>query len=82
MREADDAFRHQLHAERQANEQQMIRIVKEKEDELERANKKVLEVEDEMRQLLQENAVTRKTLEMRIKKLTSAFTEIQQDLAT
>lgn len=42
----------------------------------------VLQVEDEMRQLLQENALTKKTLEMRIKKLTSAFHEIQQDLAT
>ena len=42
---------------------------------------KVLEVEDEMRILLQENALTKKTLEQRLKKLTSAFTEIQQDLA-
>ena len=41
----------------------------------------VLEVEDEMRVLLQENAITKKTLEKRLQKLTSAFTEIQQDLA-
>ena len=41
----------------------------------------VLEVEDEMRILLQENALTKKTLEQRLKKLTSAFTEIQHDLA-
>jgi len=41
----------------------------------------VLEVEDEMRVLLQENAITKKTLEKRLQKLTSAFTEIQHDLA-
>ena len=41
----------------------------------------VLEVEDEMRILLQENALTKKTLEQRLKKLSSAFTEIQHDLA-
>jgi len=41
----------------------------------------VLEVEDEMRVLLQENAMTKKTLEKRLQKLTSAFTEIQHDLA-
>lgn len=34
-----------------------------------------------MRILLQENALTKKTLEQRLKKLTSAFTEIQHDLA-
>ena len=34
-----------------------------------------------MRILLQENALTKKTLEQRFKKLTSAFTEIQHDLA-
>lgn len=41
----------------------------------------VSEVEDEMRILLQENALTKKTLEKRLQKLTSAFTEIQNDLA-
>ena len=41
----------------------------------------VLEVEDEMRVLLQENAITKKTLEKRLQKLTSAFNEIQHDLA-
>ena len=41
----------------------------------------VLEVEDEMRVLLQDNAITKKTLEKRLQKLTSAFTEIQHDLA-
>ena len=34
-----------------------------------------------MRILLQENTLTKKTLEQRLKKLTSAFTEIQHDLA-
>ena len=40
------------------------------------------EVEDEMRQILQEAASGKKTLEMRIKKLTNAFNEIQEDLAS
>ena len=40
------------------------------------------EVEDEMRQILQEAASSKKSLEMRIKKLTNAFNEIQEDLAS
>ncbi len=35
-----------------------------------------------MRQILQEAASSKKSLEMRIKKLTNAFNEIQEDLAS
>ncbi|CAH3141853.1 unnamed protein product [Porites lobata] len=81
LKACDDAFRKQLEQERQANEQQIQTLSSEKQQEIDQANARVLEVEDEMRILLQENALTKKTLEQRLKKLTSAFTEIQHDLA-
>ena len=41
-----------------------------------------MEVEDEMRHILQETASNKKSLETRIKKLTNAFNEIQEDIAS
>lgn len=81
LKVCDDAFRKQLEQERRAHEQQLQTLANEKQQEVERANNRVVEVEDEMRILLQENALTKKTLEKRLQKLTSAFTEIQHDLA-
>lgn len=81
LQECDDKFRKQLDQERKTHEQHIEALQNEKQMRIEEANNKVLEVEDEMRILLQENALTKKTLEQRLKKLTSAFTEIQQDLA-
>lgn len=81
LKACDDAFRKQLEQERQAHEQQIQTLTNEKQHEIEQANARVLEVEDEMRVLLQDNAITKKTLEKRLQKLTSAFTEIQHDLA-
>jgi len=81
LKACDDAFRKQLEQERRAHEQHIQTLNNEKQKEIEQGNARVLEVEDEMRILLQENALTKKTLEQRLKKLTSAFTEIQQDLA-
>lgn len=81
LKACDDAFRKQLEQERQAHEQQIQTLTNEKQREIEQANTRVLEVEDEMRVLLQENAITKRTLEKRLQKLTSAFTEIQHDLA-
>lgn len=81
LKACDDAFRKQLEQERRAHEQQLQTLTNENQQEIERANNRVSEVEDEMRILLQENALTKKTLEKRLQKLTSAFTEIQNDLA-
>ncbi|KAL9975413.1 hypothetical protein ACROYT_G012573 [Oculina patagonica] len=81
LKACDDAFRKQLEQERQTHEQQIQTLTNEKQQQIEQANTRVLEVEDEMRILLQDNALTKKTLEKRLQKLTSAFTEIQHDLA-
>ena len=40
----------------------------------------VLEVEEEMRELLRDTAQTKKVMEDKVKKLTRAFTELQDDL--
>ncbi|XP_067052104.1 leucine-rich repeat and coiled-coil domain-containing protein 1-like isoform X1 [Acropora muricata] len=81
LKECDDTFRHQLEQEKRSHEERIQTLNNEKQQQIELANSKVLEVEDEMRILLQENALTKKSLEQRLKKLSSAFTEIQHDLA-
>lgn len=81
LKECDEAFRKQLEQERLAYEQRIQTLNSEKQQQLDQANNRILEVEDEMRILLRESALTKKTLEQRLKKLTSAFTEIQEDLA-
>ena len=40
----------------------------------------VTEVEEEMRELLRETALSKKAMEERVKKLTRAFSELQDDL--
>ena len=40
----------------------------------------VLEVEEEMRELLKETDASKRAMEQRFRKLTSAFSELQQDL--
>ncbi|KAK2559570.1 Leucine-rich repeat and coiled-coil domain-containing protein 1 [Acropora cervicornis] len=81
LKECDDTFRQQLEQEKKSHEERIQTLKNEKQQQIELANSRVLEVEDEMRILLQENALTKKSLEQRLKKLSSAFTEIQDDLA-
>lgn len=52
----------------------------EKQEEINQAHQRVMEVEDEMRQLLVESANNKKLTEAKIKKLSKAFSDLQTDL--
>ncbi|CAB4004917.1 Leucine-rich repeat and coiled-coil domain-containing 1 [Paramuricea clavata] len=82
LHSCDDAFRKQLEKQKEVYERELDRLTGEKEEVIDQSNRKINEVEDEMRQILQEAASSKKSLEMRIKKLTNAFNEIQEDLAS
>mgnify|MGYP002803881909 CR=1 FL=1 len=82
LHSCDDAFRNQLEKQKEVYERELDRLTKEKEEIIYQSNQKINDVEDEMRQILQEAASSKKSLEMRIKKLTNAFNEIQEDLAS
>ncbi|KAI8504572.1 leucine rich repeat [Branchiostoma belcheri] len=80
LRRADDAFRQQLEAKVAAHEDDLERAVQEKQEEIDRANQRVLQVEQEMRELLRETENNKKMTEERVKKLNKAFYELQQGL--
>ncbi len=56
------------------------KLANQKQEEIDAANQKVLEVEQEMRELLRETAQSKKNMEDRVKKLTRAFAELQEDI--
>ena len=56
------------------------KLANQKQEEIDAANHKVLEVEQEMRELLRETANSKKLMEDRVKKLTRAFAELQEDI--
>uniref|UniRef100_A0A8C8RMG6 Leucine-rich repeat and coiled-coil domain-containing protein 1 n=1 Tax=Pelusios castaneus TaxID=367368 RepID=A0A8C8RMG6_9SAUR len=76
----DDAFRRQLESTLAAHQAELLQLANEKQRQIEAANEKVYHVEEEMRQLLQETANSKKAMEEKIKRLTSALSDIQQDL--
>ncbi|XP_065254986.1 leucine-rich repeat and coiled-coil domain-containing protein 1 [Emys orbicularis] len=76
----DDAFRRQLESTLAAHQAELLQLANEKQRQIEAANEKVYQVEEEMRQLLQETANSKKAMEEKIRRLTSALSDIQQDL--
>ncbi|XP_067409636.1 leucine-rich repeat and coiled-coil domain-containing protein 1 isoform X2 [Emydura macquarii macquarii] len=76
----DDAFRRQLESMLAAHQAELLQVANEKQRQIEAANEKVYHVEEEMRQLLQETANSKKAMEEKIRRLTSALSDIQQDL--
>ncbi|NXN73329.1 LRCC1 protein, partial [Himantopus himantopus] len=80
LREMDDAFRKQLESMLAAHQEELLQLANEKEKQIEAANKKVYCVEEEMRQLLQETANNKKAMENKIRRLTQALNDIQEDL--
>ncbi|NXR09795.1 LRCC1 protein, partial [Semnornis frantzii] len=79
LHEMDDAFRKQLESILAAHQEELLRMASEKEKEIEAANEKVYCIEEEMRQLLQETANSKKAMENKIRRLTDALNDIQQD---
>ncbi|NXA19373.1 LRCC1 protein, partial [Ibidorhyncha struthersii] len=80
LHEMDDAFRKQLESMLAAHQEELLQLANEKERQIEAANEKVYCVEEEMRQLLQETANNKKAMENKIRRLTQALNDIQEDL--
>ncbi|XP_072007718.1 leucine-rich repeat and coiled-coil domain-containing protein 1 isoform X1 [Engystomops pustulosus] len=80
LHSVDDAFRRQLESILAAHQAELVSLAREKQKEIDAANEKVYLVEEEMRQLLQETAHSKKSTEEKIRRLTSALCDIQQDL--
>ncbi|NXS97050.1 LRCC1 protein, partial [Jacana jacana] len=80
LREMDNAFRKQLESMLEAHQEELLQLTNEKEKQIKAANEKVYYVEEEMRQLLQETADNKKALENKVRRLTQALNDIQQDL--
>nr|XP_056710012.1 leucine-rich repeat and coiled-coil domain-containing protein 1 [Euleptes europaea] len=76
----DDAFRRQLESTLAAHQAELLQLANEKQQQIMAANEKVYQVEEEMRQLLQETASNKKAMEEKIKRLTVALSDIQQVL--
>ncbi|XP_009890171.1 PREDICTED: leucine-rich repeat and coiled-coil domain-containing protein 1 [Charadrius vociferus] len=80
LREMDDTFRKQLESMLAAHQEELLQLAHEKEKQIEAADEKVYCVEEEMRQLLQETANNKKAMENKIRRLTQALNDIQEDL--
>ncbi|XP_039551537.1 leucine-rich repeat and coiled-coil domain-containing protein 1 [Passer montanus] len=79
LHKMDNAFRKQLESVLAAHQEELLQLENEKEKQIEAANEKVYSVEEEMRELLQEMANNKKAMENKIRRLTNALNDIQQD---
>ncbi|XP_068956300.1 LOW QUALITY PROTEIN: leucine-rich repeat and coiled-coil domain-containing protein 1 [Petaurus breviceps papuanus] len=75
----DDNFRKQFESMVAAHQAELLQLTNEKQNQIDAANEKVSHVEDEMRQLLHETAQNKKIMEEKIKRLTFALSDIQQE---
>ena len=80
LRDIDDAFRRQLDAMETSHRSAIADLTATKQAEVDSAKRRTAEVEDEMRALLHETDVAKHNMEARIRKLTSAFADLQQDM--
>ncbi|XP_074135077.1 leucine-rich repeat and coiled-coil domain-containing protein 1 isoform X3 [Sminthopsis crassicaudata] len=79
LHSVDDSFRKQLESMVAAHQAELLQLANEKQKQIDAANEKVSQVEDEMRQLLHETARNKKAMEEKIKRLTFALSDIQQE---
>ncbi|NXQ78040.1 LRCC1 protein, partial [Quiscalus mexicanus] len=79
LHKMDNAFRKKLESVLAAHQEELLHLENEKEKQIEAANEKVYSVEEEMRELLQEMANNKKAMENKIRRLTNALNDIQQD---
>jgi len=80
LREVDDAFRRQLDSMETSHRAAISELMTCKQSEVDSATRRTAEVEDEMRVLLHETDAAKQNMEARIRKLTAAFADLQQDL--
>ncbi|PWA30051.1 hypothetical protein CCH79_00009589, partial [Gambusia affinis] len=73
LRCVDDAFRRQLESVQAAHQAELLQLSNEKHKHIEQANLKVYEVEEEMRQLLEETKANKKVMEEKLKRLTNVL---------
>ncbi|XP_062381725.1 leucine-rich repeat and coiled-coil domain-containing protein 1 [Sardina pilchardus] len=73
LRNADDAFRRQLETLQASHQTELLHLISDKQKQIEMANHKVIEVEEEMRQLLEETEINKRLMEEKMKRLTSVL---------
>uniref|UniRef100_A0AAV2JRR0 Leucine-rich repeat and coiled-coil domain-containing protein 1 n=1 Tax=Knipowitschia caucasica TaxID=637954 RepID=A0AAV2JRR0_KNICA len=73
LRSIDDAFRQQLESLQVTHQSELLQLASDKQRLIEQANQKVYEVEEEMRQLLEETSAQKKMMEEKIKRLNSVL---------
>ncbi|KAL0966614.1 hypothetical protein UPYG_G00297450 [Umbra pygmaea] len=73
LHSVDDAFRRQLESLQASHQTELLRLANDKQRQIEQANQKVLQVEEEMRQLLEETEAEKRTMEDKIRRLTSVL---------
>ncbi|KAF7668417.1 hypothetical protein LDENG_00014550 [Lucifuga dentata] len=69
----DDAFRRQLESIQAAHQAELLQLANEKQKQIGQVNQKVFEVEEEMRQLLEETETNKRIMEEKMKRLTSVL---------
>ncbi|XP_038050851.1 leucine-rich repeat and coiled-coil domain-containing protein 1-like [Patiria miniata] len=80
LHRADDAFAKQLEAVKRHHEGERDEMNLERQKEIDAANQRVIEVENEMRLLLSETETQKRVMEDKLKRLTSAFSDLTQGL--
>lgn len=73
LRSVDDAFRRQLESVQATHQAELLQLASEKQKHIEQANLKVYEVEEEMRQLLEETEAHKRAMEEKMKRLSNVL---------
>ena len=80
LRAADEGFRAQLEAKEQGHREEMQEEGRRRQEEVGRAERRVGEVEEEMRGLLREGQEAKRAMEAKVKRLTQAMGDLTSDL--
>ncbi|KAI4872481.1 hypothetical protein NFI96_017472 [Prochilodus magdalenae] len=72
LRCVDDAFRRQLESLQASHQAELLRLANDKQKQMEQANQRVFQVEEEMRQLLEETESNKRAMEEKMRRLTNA----------
>ncbi|XP_056149543.1 leucine-rich repeat and coiled-coil domain-containing protein 1 [Lampris incognitus] len=73
LRCVDDAFRQQLESLQVSHQAEVLQIARDKQTQIEQASQKVFQVEEEMRQLLEETQTNKRIMEEKMRRLTSVL---------
>ncbi|XP_061111868.1 leucine-rich repeat and coiled-coil domain-containing protein 1 [Conger conger] len=73
LRSVDDAFRRQLESIQATHQAELFHLANEKQKQIELANRKVCQVEEEMRLLLEETQCSKRAMEEKMARLTSVL---------